>query len=77
MIIKYDGAEWDRKIWMGSKLLTLKEMMKDNNNKMYPILEINNDGTKIVYNQSYESLLKHSGKECEENYKSCGILDTL
>lgn len=77
MIIKYDGAEWDRKIWIGSKLLTLKEMMKDNNNKMYPILEINNDGTKIVYNQSYESLLKHSGKECEENYKSCGILDTL
>ena len=77
MIIKYDRTDWDRLIWIGSKILTLKKMIKENNNKIYPILDITENGTKIFYNQSYVSLLKHSGKECDKNYKQCGILDTL
>ena len=69
MIIKYDRTDWDRLIWIGSKILTLKKMIKENNNKIYPILDITENGTKIFYNQSYVSLLKHSGKECDKNYK--------
>ena len=77
MIIKYDRKSgWDQKIWMGSKILTVKNEIKKNNYELYPILNFNSDSTYNKYNHNYESLLKNSGKECEENYKKCGILDT-
>ena len=76
MIIKYDRTDSDHKIWIGSKILTFKEEIKNNNYELYPILNINSDGTNDLYYQNYESLLKHSGKVCEDNYKKCGILDT-
>ena len=76
MIIKYDRTGWFHKIWIGSKILTVKNEIKINNFELYPLITINSDGTNITYNQNYESLLKHSGKECDNNYKKCGILDT-
>ncbi len=77
MIIKYDRTGWKSKIWMGSKILTLKEEIKINNHDLFPLLYISPIGIKTEYNQNYESLLKHSGKICEANYKKCGILDTM
>ena len=76
MIIKYDRTDWFDKIWIGSKILTVKNEIKTNNFDLYPLLNFNSDGTKNEYHQNYESLLKHSSEECEENYKKCGILDT-
>ena len=69
MIIKYDRTGWYHKIWIGSKILTVKNEIKNNNFELYPILNLNSSGINDIYNQNYESLLKHSGKECEDNYK--------
>ena len=78
MISKYDRTDWDRKIWIGSKILTLKKIIPINNNQIYPIVDIHLNGTLVKYKENYESLLKNSYKNCEEkNYKKCGILDTL
>ena len=78
MISKYDRTDWDRKIWIGSKILTLKKIIPINNNQIYPIVDIHLNGTLVRYKENYESLLKTSYKNCEEkNYKKCGILDTL
>ena len=73
MIIKYDRTSKKHKIWIGSKILTLKKEMKNNTYELRPILDINDMSE---YNQNYESLLKHSSKNCENNYKKCGLLDT-
>ena len=75
MIIKYDSSYWERKIWIGSKILTLEDIIKENNNILKPILNISSNGTITYYKDNYETLLKHSKKECEKNYKPCGILD--
>ena len=79
MIVKYDRkTDNNRKIWIGSKILTLKELIPINNKQIYPIVDIHLNGTFVNYKENYESLLKHSYKNCEEkNYKKCGILDTL
>ena len=76
MIIKYDRTSWLHKVWIGSKILTVKRLININNFELYPLLKISLDGINIIYNKNYESLLKHSGKECENNYKKCRILDT-
>ena len=63
---------------MGSKILTLKKLLQENINGSFPILEFCKDTeSNILYKKNYEYLLKHSGEKCEENYKKCGILDTL
>ena len=64
-------------VWIGSKILTVSQIIKQNNYEIYPILDINSDNERVNYSQNYEYLLKHSGEKCEENYKKCGILDTL
>ena len=75
---KHNGNDrWRHKIWMGSKILTLKKLIEDNNYNSYPILGFNSNGTKIDSKYNYEELLNHSGKECEQNYKKCGIIDNL
>ena len=76
MIINYSRKGWYHKIWIGSKILTVDNEIKINNNDLYPILNIISDIENETYPYNYEYLLKHSGKECEENYKKCGILDT-
>ena len=70
MIIKYNQTSWLKKVWVGSKILTVKRLIKINNFELYPLFNISLDGINITYNQNYESLLKHSGKECENNYKN-------
>ena len=78
MIILYKSDEpWKHKIWIGSKILTLKKLIEVNNYNSYPILGFHPNVTKIESKYNYEELLKHSGKECEINYKQCGIMDTL
>ena len=77
MFIFHESDEWEHKIWMGSKILTLKKVIEKNNYNSYPILGFLPNGTLIESKHNYEELLKHSGKECEKNYKKCGILDTL
>ena len=73
MIVKHFKVDWKRKIWIGSKILTVKKIMEDNNYNLYPLLSPESIDT---YNVSYSELLKHSRKNCENNYKKCGILDT-
>ena len=66
MISKYDRTDWDSKIWIGSKILTLKKIIPINNNQIYPIVDIHLNGTLVKYKENYESLLKNSYKNCEE-----------
>ena len=64
MIIIYDRTDWDRKIWIGSKILTLENITKIYNKETYPYTSVNTDGENDLidyYNKSYESLLQHSG----------------
>ena len=79
MIIKYQIIDDVHKIWMGSKILSVENLMKSNNNNSYPMTYIGD--TEIFYayhsKNNYYALLKHSGSSCEENYKKCGILDTM
>jgi hypothetical protein len=49
---------WENKIWMGSKILTLKKLIEDNNKNSYPILGFFPNGTKIESKYNYEELLK-------------------
>ena len=77
MIIKYDRTSKTEKVWMGSKILTTEKEIKKNNYELFPLLSIDLDGKTTEYKKNYESLLDHSGEICEENYKKCGILDTL
>ena len=80
MIVIYEKRPYaydKHKVWIGSKLLTVSQIIKQNNYEIYPILDINSDNERINYSQNYESLLKHSGEQWEENYKKCGILNTL
>ena len=59
------------------KNINIKKLIEVNNYRSYPILGFHPNGTKIESKYNYEELLKHSGKECEINYKQCGIMDTL
>jgi hypothetical protein len=77
MYSKYKKPSWNEKIWMGSKIKTIEKIMNENNNKIYPILEVN-DNSNISYNKNYQYLLEHSSRStCSGNYKKCGILDSM
>ena len=76
IIKKNKKTDWDIYIWMGLKILTFKKEMKINNFELLPIINIGPDGPEIKYDETYESLLSHSGENYENNYKKCGILDT-
>ena len=76
MVLGY-SKNWNKKIWMNSKIRTIKELMRINNNESYPIFHINPNGSIEYYQENYASLLVHSGEKCEEHYKKCGILDSL
>ena len=64
-------------VWIASKILTVNKLIKQNNYEIYPILDINSNNIKKFYNQNYETLLKHSNKNCENYYKKYGLLDIL
>ena len=74
---KIPSIESNHKVWIGSKILTVNKIMKQNNYEIYPIIDINSINGIVNYSQNYMNLLKHSGKECEIHYKKCGKLDTL
>ena len=76
MVFGY-SKNWNKKIWMNSKIRTIKELMRINNNESCPIFHINPNGSIEYYQENYASLLVHSGEKCEEHYKKCGILDSL
>ena len=79
MIIIYHKhyIESEHRVWIGSKILTVNKIMNISINVTYPLTSINDAGIITLYEQNYETLLKHSGTKCEENYKKCGILDTM
>ena len=52
MIAKYDRTDWDSKIWIGSKILTLKELIPMNNIQIYPIVDIHLNGTMVKYKEN-------------------------
>ena len=65
------------KIWFCSKILTLKQIVIDNLNNIYPFEKIISENNYTFINKNYSYLLRHSTKEdCEPNFKKCGILDT-
>ena len=77
MIVLNRSKDWNKIIWMNSKALTIKQLMKINNNESYPIRNIYRDGSTTYYLENYTSLLAHSGEKCEEHSKKCGKLDSL
>ena len=77
MIIKYHHSGKEKQLWISSKILTINKEIKINNYESFPILNFDKNGGKHLYYQNYESLLTHSGKNCEADYKKCGILDTI
>ena len=56
---KYTKPDWNKKIWMSSKIKTIENIVKENNNNIYPLLGINAD-LDNRYKQSYKYLLEHS-----------------
>ena len=69
MIIKYDSSGKEKQLWICSKILTLNKEIKINNYESFPILNFDKNGGKHLYYRNYESLLNHSGKNCEADYK--------
>lgn len=65
-------------IWIGSKTLTIQNLLKNNRNNTYPLKSIESiENLNSVLDENYEYLLNHSTKtNCESNFKKCGILDT-
>ena len=66
-------------IWFCSKILTIKNMTFDNTNTIYPIETIVSENELTFTDYNYDFLLQHSTKSdsCEQNFKKCGILDSL
>ena len=56
MLVLHKKKVWLKLIWMGSKAYTVENLMKINNNQLYPILKINQDGSTVNYSQNYASL---------------------
>ena len=63
-------------LWIGSKILTVQNILKNNMNSSYPLKSIQSfENLNSVLEINYEYLLKHSTKtNCELNFKNCGIL---
>lgn len=70
-------------IWTRSKIATIKQLIIDNKDQIFPInlyaFDVSEDN--IITNNSsysYEYLLNHSTTDnCETNFKKCGKLDNL
>ena len=74
MFIFHESDEWEHKIWMGSKILTLKKVIEKNNYNSYPILGFLPNGTLIESKYNYEELLKHSVKNAKKIIKNAEFL---
>ena len=67
MIIKYDRTGWFHKIWIGSKILTVKNEIKINNFELYPLLNFISDDINNEYHQNYESIQVKNVKKIIKN----------
>ena len=76
-IIAYEQKDWNHLIWIGSKTLSVNKLISDNNKIIYPIYNINSDGSFQIHKYSYKYLLKNSQSPCKKYFKKCGKLDTL
>ena len=74
MIVLNRSKDWNKIIWMNSKALTIKQLMKINNNESYPIRNIYTDGSTTHYWENYTSLLAHSGKNVKSIIKNVEYL---
>ena len=64
------------KVWFTSKILTIKQIIENNNNT-YSLVDISAYGN-ITYDVNYLDLLEDSTKNSlNENFKECGILDSI
>ena len=62
------------KIYLCSKILTIKKIIKENAKNLYPLQNLKSK----IKNKNYMELLKDSIKNtCKNNYKECGILDSM
>ena len=79
-IIKYYGFFSDYEyIWFCSKILTVKNLVNNNNNKYQVFYGYDDEGVRLIIINpktylNYLELLEDNG--CKKNYKICGILDT-
>ena len=65
------------RIWFCSKILTLKQIIKDNVYNTFPFESISSEKNYILLNGDYLYYLEHSSQDqSKNNYKKCGILDT-
>ena len=76
-IVRIDRKNDYEYIWYGSKILTIKNIIKLNHNS--EIFYTFSSAKDIVgLSTNYNNLLKLITKDgCAENYKQCGILDTI
>ena len=66
------------KVWICSKILTMNEILENNINNKFPLLNIQSESENNTLNFSYSDLLKNSTKNnCKIGYKHCGILDSV
>ena len=80
-IIKYYLFTSDNEyIWFCSKILTVKNMVEYNNNKLKLFYGYNEEGEKMYLTkpENYLEFLKFINKDgsCKSGYRQCGILDT-
>jgi len=73
-----NALKFNHLIWIGSKTLTIQNILKDNMNNKYPLKSILSfENLNSTLDMNYDYLLNHSTKtNCEPNFKKCGILDT-
>jgi len=72
----YSDFSANKYVWMCSKILTVKQIVENNNiNRVFS--DFNNKMEKLYYKANYSNFLNRSSKdECKKGYKKCGILDT-
>ena len=64
------------KVWICSKILTMNEILENNINNKFPLLNIQSESENNTLNFSYSDLLKNYTKNnC--TIKQCGILDSV
>ena len=77
LVINEDSISGIERIWKYSKMKTIKKLMEKNNFETYPILYFDSNNNASLYKYNYQTLLANSSKQCQKDYKKCGILDTM
>ena len=75
----YSDFSPNKYVWMCSKILTVKQIVENNNYKNKVFFGFNDKKQKLYYKYNYSNFLNSISidkNECKEGYKKCGILDT-